>query len=237
MSRATSTTATAAGGGRTNTSRRRAPSDLTARARIRDAALHLFSERGVAGTSVRDVAEAAGVSSGLVQHHFRTKDTLRAACDDYVLEELLRIKEELVVHGAVARPAFLADVHPEALGLSRYLARSLMDGSPAAADMFAEMVAATEAWIAAHSPGLIEDEHGYAAVLVAMETGALAWHDQLSAALGTDVLGPTGHLRLARAKVEFYSTPLLEPDTARAARASIDALLARQGARDESATR
>src|SRR5262252_4469110 len=62
-----------------------APSDLTSAARIRDAALEAFSARGVAGTSIRDVAKAAAVSPGLVQHHFRSKAGLRRAVDDFVV--------------------------------------------------------------------------------------------------------------------------------------------------------
>src|SRR5579885_743136 len=42
-------------------------SDLTAAARIREAALRLFAERGVSAASIRDVAKAAGVSAGAVQ--------------------------------------------------------------------------------------------------------------------------------------------------------------------------
>lgn len=60
------------------------PGDLTPYARIRNAALEGFAARGVRGTSIRDVAEAAGVSAGLVQHHFGTKAGLRAAVDEYV---------------------------------------------------------------------------------------------------------------------------------------------------------
>ena len=44
--------------------------DRTGRARVRDAALAEFAERGLAGASVRSVAARAGVSPGLVQHHF-----------------------------------------------------------------------------------------------------------------------------------------------------------------------
>src|SRR6266542_759545 len=51
--------------------------DLTARARIRDAALRLFAERGVDGATIRDIAKAAGVSAGLVRHHFGSKEALR----------------------------------------------------------------------------------------------------------------------------------------------------------------
>ena len=60
-------------------------SDLTAYARIRDASLELFADRGVPATSIRDIAAAAGVSGGLVQHHFGTKAGLRDAINDHVV--------------------------------------------------------------------------------------------------------------------------------------------------------
>src|SRR4051812_12402554 len=65
------------------------PDDLTAYARIRNAALELFAARGVSATSIRDVAQAAGVSAGLVQHHFGTKDGLREAVDQFVVSDAL----------------------------------------------------------------------------------------------------------------------------------------------------
>lgn len=58
--------------------------DLTAVARIRNAALEGFALDGVAATSIRDIAKRAGVSAGLVQHHFKSKEGLRRAVDDYV---------------------------------------------------------------------------------------------------------------------------------------------------------
>jgi TetR/AcrR family transcriptional regulator, regulator of cefoperazone and chloramphenicol sensitivity len=54
--------------------------------RIRDAALATFAAHGIAATSFRMVAEAAGVSIGLVQHYFKSKAALIAAVDDHVLE-------------------------------------------------------------------------------------------------------------------------------------------------------
>ena len=184
--------------------------------------------QGVAGTGIRDVAREAGVSSGLVQHYYRNKEALRAACDAYALSQLVRVKEQLVLEGGLDNPAFLAGSHPELLDLYRYLARSMIDGSPAAAAMFTEMVAATEQWLAHHHAGVVSDEHGYATLLVAMEIGSLALHHQLSATLGTDILGPEGHLRLARAKVEFYSKPLLDAELAQQALDTIDAVVAEQ---------
>src|SRR3954465_4118441 len=66
-------------------------SDLTARARIRDAAIELFAERGVEAATIRDIAQAAGASSGLLRHHFGSKEGLRDACDEFALSELLRV--------------------------------------------------------------------------------------------------------------------------------------------------
>src|SRR2546430_10753050 len=54
------------------------------RSQIMEAALKLFSHRGYGATSVRDIAEAAGVSKGNVYHHFPDKETLfRALLDQY----------------------------------------------------------------------------------------------------------------------------------------------------------
>jgi AcrR family transcriptional regulator len=41
-----------------------------------DAAERLFAERGVEGTSVRDIIKAAGANLGAVNYHFRSKDQL-----------------------------------------------------------------------------------------------------------------------------------------------------------------
>lgn len=69
--------------------------DLTTYARIRNAALELFATRGVKPTTIRDVAAAARVSPGLVQHHFGTKAKLRQAVDEHVLEHAARTVGEL----------------------------------------------------------------------------------------------------------------------------------------------
>ena len=54
-----------------------APVDLTARARVRDAAIARFGRDGFAA-SLRAIAADAGVTAGLVVHHFGSKDGLRA---------------------------------------------------------------------------------------------------------------------------------------------------------------
>ena len=54
------------------------------RQQILDAALKLFSHRGYGATSVRDIAEEAGLSKGNVYHHFPDKEAIfRGLIDRY----------------------------------------------------------------------------------------------------------------------------------------------------------
>jgi AcrR family transcriptional regulator len=51
---------------------------------ILEAALQLFSKHGYRGTSIREIAEAAGLSTGNVYHHFPDKEALfRTLLDQY----------------------------------------------------------------------------------------------------------------------------------------------------------
>ena len=78
--------------------------DLTARARIREAALEHFAHEGYERATVRAIAQTAGVSPGLLRHHYGSKDALRVACDDYVFEMLHRVNTQVLEDpGAAAR--------------------------------------------------------------------------------------------------------------------------------------
>ncbi len=208
----------------------RPPEDLTARARIRDAAIALFADRGIEATSTRDIAAAAGVSGGLVRHHFGSKAGLRAVCDAYVLERFTRIKEAALFDGRLAGDAFTTATEPSLLLYWRYFAQSLLDGSPAADAIFTELVDLARRWVEDHGSERIADPRSYAALLVATELGSLMMREQLSHALGADVLSREGYLALARAKLEFYSEPLLTPEVAGRAREAISRIAE---ARDE----
>jgi AcrR family transcriptional regulator len=202
--------------------------DLTARARIRDAAIRLFAERGIEGTTVREIAQQAGVSPGLLRHHFGSKEALREACDTYALDRIVKIKEELYRDGQVSNPGFLPSVHPTIVLLYKYVTRALLDGSTAAAAMFDDMVDLTEQWIGKYAPDIAEDRRAYAAVLVGMQTGILAMHDHVSRAMGVDIFTPEGHLRMAGALTDFYSHPLLDAEFVAKAHAAMDSLRAPQ---------
>lgn len=72
--------------------------DLTAKARIRNTALDLYAQYGEERISLRAVASEAGVTLGLVQHHFKTKAGLREAVDqlvvDYFVSTLRSVEDE-----------------------------------------------------------------------------------------------------------------------------------------------
>jgi AcrR family transcriptional regulator len=65
------------------------------RGRILDSAALLFAEHGVGSTSVRDVAGAANVSLGMVNHYFGSKDGLYDACIEAMFSELGEMKSVL----------------------------------------------------------------------------------------------------------------------------------------------
>jgi AcrR family transcriptional regulator len=117
--------------------------DLTAAARIRNAALELFAQNGVKATTIRDVAQRAGVSPGLVQHHYGTKASLRRAVDEFVLNDarstITDLPEPLDERAAefARRMGEVVRDRPQAM---LYLARSASDGDPLGLDTFKALV-------------------------------------------------------------------------------------------------
>lgn len=67
---------------------RRAEAADETRRRIVEATASLHAERGIAGTSMKDIAERAGVSVGTVYHHFPTYPDAIDACGAYTAERV-----------------------------------------------------------------------------------------------------------------------------------------------------
>lgn len=61
--------------------------------KILAAATVMIAEHGSEGTTMRGVGEAAGVSTGLVQHYFKTKERLLEATNEHVLKQIAAILE------------------------------------------------------------------------------------------------------------------------------------------------
>jgi AcrR family transcriptional regulator len=181
--------------------------DLTARARIRDAALREFGERGFEGATIRGIAESAGVSPGLVQHHFGSKDGLRQACDEAVLD-LVRRKVAAIEAGDLANPSILAALYASARPLVRYLARAVVDRTPASATLVDEIARWTEDYLTTTWPERFpvssRRARDAAAVLVAQSAGSIVLHEHVARLMGlepwTDILSP----RIGLAQLDVY---------------------------------
>jgi AcrR family transcriptional regulator len=60
-------------------------SHTAAQSRVIEAALALFNEHGIAGTSLQMIADAIGVTKAAVYHQYRTKDEIVVAVAEVVL--------------------------------------------------------------------------------------------------------------------------------------------------------
>lgn len=119
-----------------------------ARRRLIDAAGALFAERGFSESSVAAIGEAAGVSRGLVNHHFGSKENLLwAVVEDYEL----RWEHEVVVPAIAGKRGLAAlraiiDAHrrmahenPENTRLLYRLMAEALDPRRGLADRFAAL--------------------------------------------------------------------------------------------------
>lgn len=183
----------------------RSVDDLTARARIRDAAMLRFGRDGF-GVGLRQVAADAGVSAALVLHHFGSKEGLRAACDAHVHDVLREAKSD-----AMDRPA--QDVLGELAAteqyapLVAYLVRVVLDGGPGAAAFVDGMLADTVAYLEhGERAGVVRpssDPGGRARYVLAGQLGLLLLA-QLDATAGRGP-SPTGDPAAALAHVATTS--------------------------------
>ena len=122
--------------------------DLTARARIRTATLELYAARGEDKVSMRTVAAEAGVTIGLIQHHFGTKEGLGQAVDDYVVSYFagaLATGEPIATpaEGVEARDAAVQQMLRANPTVVRYINRALIEPDGRGGRLLREIVALT----------------------------------------------------------------------------------------------
>ena len=164
--------------------------DRTTRARIRDAAIACFAESGIDATTARMVAASAGVSPGLVIHHFGSMDGLRSECDRHVASTIREYKRDAISAGpdldvlAALRGANAGPV-------MAYLAAVLVDDSPIVANLVDELVADAEGYLEfGVETGMVKpsaNPRGRAAVLFLWSLGALVLHRHVRRILGVDL--------------------------------------------------
>lgn len=127
----------------TETSLALGPSDLSPYARIREAALRLYAEHGPQSTTIRMVAEEAGMSPGAVTHHFKSKDELSEAVQRAVIAKIRRVVSGVGLTdtpdvAARARRQAFDQLITEAPAIAGYMRHATLEGGPAGVALFAE---------------------------------------------------------------------------------------------------
>jgi AcrR family transcriptional regulator len=198
---------------------RSAPDDRTARAVIRDEALRLFAEDGPDSVSVRQIAAAAGVSPGLVIHHFGSKDGLREAVDEHVLAMFGTMLGELTTPdlydpaaaGSLAE-AVVRHLPPDS-PVPGYLRRLLLSGGDPGRELFRRLYEASRTALDAMSEaGLAArgaDPAVRAAILMSNDLAVLLLREQLAGVVGEDPLSAAGMARWGREMLAIYAAGLM----------------------------
>ncbi|ASO20773.1 Transcriptional regulator, TetR family [Actinoalloteichus hoggarensis] len=126
---------------------------------------------------MRTIAEHAGVSPGLVIHHFGSKPDLRRACDEHVAGRIAELTDEGMGDGGAQTFLHqLATVERYAT-LTGYVVRTLRDGGSLAVALYARMVDdVTDFFARSEAAGMIRpsrDPEGRARWAVASAVGSL----------------------------------------------------------------
>jgi TetR/AcrR family transcriptional regulator, regulator of cefoperazone and chloramphenicol sensitivity len=187
--------------------------DLRASAVIRDEALRLFAEQGPDLVTVRQIAAAAGVSPGLVIHHFGSKERLREAVDAHVVGIFDAMLDEMGSGDwreglGTSFPEGVMRRLPSGSPVPTYLRRLLLAGSPAAAQLFRRLYAVSRAWVdRATELGILSqsgDMTVRTAFLLINDLAVLLLREHLADVLGVDPLSPEGLVRWAEEIVAVY---------------------------------
>ena len=119
---------------------------LDAHVRIRDVAIEQFGRHGF-DTGLQAIADAAVVSQVLILHHFGSKEGLRKACDDYILESIRTSKSEALQSASPTTWfAQLAQIESYA-PMMAYLVQSMQSGGDLGRTLTRRMIANAEQYL------------------------------------------------------------------------------------------
>jgi len=82
---------------------RETPASATRRDELLEIAAELFAEKGFKNTTVRDIADAAGILSGSLYHHFDSKESMVDEILQTFQTELFAAYDEVIASDADAR--------------------------------------------------------------------------------------------------------------------------------------
>ncbi len=159
--------------------------------RIIRAAIACFADRGFDATGVRAIADAAGVSAPLINHHFGSKEGLRRAVDQHVVERVRDLFAELDAGDASSLTTELLRRLDDEEDVMAYLRRSLQEGGPSGAQLVDQLVGATlGAMEDLEATGMVRpsaDPLARALILLSLDLGSLLLEPHLARHLGERV--------------------------------------------------
>lgn len=164
--------------------------DRTAKAKLRDAAIEIVAEGGAGALTARGVAERAGLSPGLIRHHFGSMAHLLVACDEHIAGTIKGLKEAAIEGGASFDA--LTTIRQSGNGhLMGYLAMRLTDDSPHIDELVDTLVDDAATYMA---DGVREgiftetpDHRNRAAMVTVFSLGSLSLYRHLQRLLGVDI--------------------------------------------------
>lgn len=191
--------------------------DLSLAARIREVALELIAELGVNGTSIRKVAEAAGVSTGAVMHYYKSKDELLTAVHASVSE---RIRQTTSAISLEFSPEEIARMRREAYDnlmlesptIAAYVRHMYLDGGSEGVDYFRqsmdfvrhELDHLVDVGVARALP----DQEFGAVLYAALLTFPNVFSELIEATMNVDMSDPKVRERFRDAAVDLLTHPL-----------------------------
>jgi AcrR family transcriptional regulator len=188
--------------------------------------MELFGAEGVAASSLRAVARVAGVSPGLVVHHFGSKEGLIRAVDEAVVTRIkLALSEVPIERSGAELTARRAEVVAAFLrsqpALCDYMARALSERTEAGAEFFHRLFAAAardERLIAAGALRADADPFWRAMHQVILVVGPLLLRPLIERELGGDLLAEDNLTRWTRARTDLLQRGLYSDTPAKARR-------------------
>lgn len=175
--------------------------------------MRLFAAHGFARVTVRQVAAAAGVSPGLVMHHFGSKDGLKAAIDGRVAHEIEEMLGQLPTimeeNTQQSLGALMADWLEREPNLAGYMRRMLLDGGPTADALFGQFFDVTTRSIRMLTEAGIMRESidvpTQASFMLGADLAAILLRPQIERMTGLDPLSRPGLRKWTALAMDIYT--------------------------------
>ena len=179
------------------------------REQLIELATESFANNGFEKTSLRSIARMAGVSPGLLVHHFKSRAALIETCIEINLGEWIGEKVDLMskpLSESLSQWQATVDTHGIKLNFFRQV---LLAGGQNATHLFERMIDEAEqillSDISAGKMREVNVPRDMALIMVLHGLAPLILRDQINAALGGDFMDSEIGPRLAKTTMEIYT--------------------------------